>query len=64
MSQSSLFDRVSKLEDVWNDALMHSLVSTKLEKITKDNSKNLEKMSCCFGDTRSEMRENDTFDPF
>jgi hypothetical protein len=63
VSQISFLDRVSKLEDVWNDALMHNLVSAKPEKITQDNSSNLEKMSFYFGDTKSEMRENDTFDP-
>jgi hypothetical protein len=63
VSQISFLDRVNKLEDVWNDALMHNLVSAKPEKITQDNSSNLENMSFYFGDTKSEMRENDTFDP-
>jgi hypothetical protein len=64
VSQISLLDRVSKLKDVWNDALMHNLVSAKPEKITQDTNSNLEKMSFYFGDTsKSEMRENDTFDP-
>ena len=63
MSQSSLLDKVNKLKDVWNDALMHNLVFAKPEKITKNSSKNFEKMSLCFCDTKSEMRENDTFEP-
>jgi hypothetical protein len=41
---------------------MHNLVSDKPDKITKDSSKNLEKISFCFGDAKNEMRENDTFD--
>ena len=41
---------------------MRCFVSVKPNKITQDSSKNLEKMSFCFGDAISEVGENDTFD--
>ena len=51
------------MKNVWNDALVHCFVPTIPEEITQNNSKNLEKMSFCFGDTKSKVRVNDTFDP-
>jgi hypothetical protein len=42
---------------------MHYFVYAKPKKITQDSSKNLEKMSFCFGDAKRKVRENDTFDP-
>jgi hypothetical protein len=42
---------------------MHCFVSVKPEKITQDSSKNLKKMSFFYGYAKSEVRENDTFDP-
>jgi hypothetical protein len=42
---------------------MHCFVPAKPEKITQDSNKNLKKMCFFFGDAKSEMRENDSFDP-